>query len=519
MVSLDIIHKYMLFFSGNVSAYGVFKEEKEENGKIKGRAYTETKLLTEQNYIDHLEGKTGLGVIPIKENNTVSFSVIDVDDKNNYDHIINIIYTYGLPLIPFRSKSGGLHIYVFYKEGVKAKDSVALLQIFRSIFLLRKETEIFPKQITLSDTVGNWINLPYFNCENTNRFMYGKNKSVEDIDSALCHIENNITDISSLKLSLDNLPLNDAPPCLQGIYLKRSVAHRNLYLFSLGKYYKTKFGDDFETHLTTANNELDKPIDIEELTNTIIKSHKKRDYAYKCNDDPIVALCDKELCKKREFGVGSDYISELSFEDFIQYVSDPPFYEWRINGKSFKFFDESSIINQHKFRELCFRELHILPNKLKDSAWAKIINNALKNIIVKEIDSSDDISPGFLFREYLVEFLTKRAMAINKEQILIDRVYFDNKLDSYIFKAKNLLVFLIHQKMFRAYGQTEIQDKLKNMGGYPSRYYINDNNKNIRVWIMPFNSIKKFVKDDSDNLDSVLVNFDAKNDDSKEIGF
>ena len=37
-----------------------------------------------------------------------------------------------------------------------------------------------------------------------------------------------------------------------------------------------------------------------------------------------------------------------------------------------KFYNEADIINQSKFRELCFRNIHKLPFRMKDEQWTKI---------------------------------------------------------------------------------------------------------------------------------------------------
>src|SRR5690606_6621186 len=123
-------------------------------------------------------------------------------------------------------------------------------------------------------------------------------------------------------------------------------------------------------------------------------------------------------------------------------------YGWKINGSELKFYSEAEIIYQTKFRELAFRELHILPFKLKDETWTKIVNNALTNLQILTPEEGSDMSPGALFIEYLTEFLTKRAMAANRDQILVDRVYVDNEKKVYVFRSKNLINFLYFQKQF-----------------------------------------------------------------------
>ena len=88
--------------------------------------------VTPTHYQQHLEGKISIGIQPCTKEGKASFGCIDVDPKNYKDFNIPILLSYlekyKLPLIPCRSKSGGLHIYLFLKEAISAqtmRDSLA----------------------------------------------------------------------------------------------------------------------------------------------------------------------------------------------------------------------------------------------------------------------------------------------------------------------------------------------------------------------------------------------------------
>lgn len=275
-------------------------------------------------------------------------------------------------------------------------------------------------------------------------------------------------------------------------------------MFSCAAYLKQKHGDDFEFPLMEINNSLADPLKAKELNSTVIESHKKKTWAYACTTAPMVDFCDKDECKKRRYGIHGIDVSNLSFGDFVQYDTHPPYYEWTINDKPLRFFSEAEIIQQSKFRELCFQRIHIMPFKLSDVAWTRILNQALSNIIVKHVSEEDDISPGALFKEYLTEFLTRRAMAETKRQIITDRVYLDRDLHCYVFKPKNLLHFLTKQKDFKYFGQTAVQAELRELGGEPKQYYIDPEHKSARVWTIPINALSRFIeapiKDTAENF-------------------
>lgn len=517
MVSIQLLNSFTNLFAGNKNGYGIHNYIETTQGKEKGKSFTTIKPLLDNLYKYHLEGSQGLGISPITNDNYVNFTVIDYDQytQDRIAPIIDIIYNYNLPLLPFRSKSGGLHLYLFFESKIKALGAIKLTKQFTVILGLPTTTEIFPKQAILRDTntIGNWINLPYFNYSKSKQYLIDNNYKKIELVEALNIIKKKIVSKGVIQDYLDTFPLSDAPPCLQSIYLSKKTNYRNEYLFSLARYYKSKYGDDFELHLLTANSELDKPIDTDRLNKTIISSHKKKDYSYRCSNEPICNLCNKEVCKKRKYGIGSNEVSNLSYEEFIQYKTDPPYYEWIVNKKSLKFYSEADIVNQQKFRELCVRNILILPMRLKDETWVKIVNNALSNAVIKEIDPEDDISPGAQFKDYLVEFLESNSMAQSKAQILTDRVYKDDVTSEYIFKAKNIVSFLIIHKQFRHFRKLEIQDRLRRLGGSPKRYYISKSLKSVRVWSLPYKAVKAFINEKTSEDVEVKFLEDKKNKD------
>jgi hypothetical protein len=478
------IHDYRMFFSGNTKAYGVhIPGPAVAHGKREGKNFTKTAEITQDQYVEHLEGRTGLGLIPIRDDNTVSFAVIDVDDYSDHQVVLSTIERNNLPLIPFSSKSGGVHLYLFYETPVRAALAIEHMVQFRRILGFPKTTEIFPKQATLRvDGVGNWINLPYFGEERTIIYANGTTATLEE---ALVRIGETRVSVSIIKNLFLSLPLADGPPCLQTIYLSRHTDFRNLYLFSLTRYFKSKLGASYESAITNANNELDIPIDFDELNNTVIQSYKKKDYCYKCDDEPLRALCDKEDCQLRAYGVGGQLVSELNYGILRQYLSDPPYYLWTINESELTFNGTKDLMNQDTFRATCLEKLHVLPYKLKDTIWTKIINDALKSMDTVKIEEGDDMSAGATLLGYFREFLTNRAMAENKEQLFIDHVYLDPVMKMYYFRAKNLVNFLHSQKQFRTYSETEIQIRIRRMGAKPGRIRINKDNPSVRVWMIP----------------------------------
>ena len=153
--------KFMSFFEGNRSFHvcNLYPLDKPKKGKkVKGNTppFFKQEKITEETFKDHFAGKAGLGICPVTEEAKCHFAAIDVDSyADDYMWLISLLNQYGIPLIPFRSKSGGLHLYVFFQKPVKADVAIDMLEKFEKILALKKryidgqgntKVEIFPKQ-------------------------------------------------------------------------------------------------------------------------------------------------------------------------------------------------------------------------------------------------------------------------------------------------------------------------------------------------------------------------------------
>lgn len=502
-------------FIGNTKNYGEHIYEFEGNEKEKGTNKTVTNvLLTDRQYRNHLEGEIGLGIIPIDENNKCHFVVADIDvydmDLSLY---INAIERNNFPLVSFKSKSGGLHIYMFFKSLIPASVGINLMKRLMGLLSidlliknrLNKTIEIFPKQSKLQGgQIGSWINLPYFDAKKSKQCVIRNNKLLS-LEDGLIYIKDKKVTIQDVKSFVHDLPYSDAPPCLQSIFLLNPMTKntgRNDYLFSFGVYLKKKDENFFEQNLFQINRTIETPLESEELEKTILSSLRRKDYTYKCTQSPCVDFCNKNICKKREYGIGKagGYFSELEYGKMFQIKTRPPHYKWEVksqNDKEFKtlfFRSENELIKQDTFLNLCLREIHFLPVKMKQSEWSKLINQYLIDMQIEEVSESDDFSNRTLFKGHLQDFLNKRAMAQTKDQINNNRVFHNKKLYEYYFRGRDLLKYL-YKEGFRAFQPTEIYTLLKEYGAIPKTIRT-ESRRSIRAWLLPEKQIKENLEND-----------------------
>ena len=184
---METVKKFIEIFQGLNRAHGVTKvSEINSNGnKIKGKSFIIREDITYDHWVDHISGKESLGVIPINDDNKCKWGCIDIDSYAGFDHkkLINKIKNLKLPLIVFRSKSGGAHVFLFTSDYVSASSMQDKLNEIKSV-LGYGGSEVFPKQRELKskDDTGNFLNLPYFNGDNTTRYAFDNNGEAVNLE-------------------------------------------------------------------------------------------------------------------------------------------------------------------------------------------------------------------------------------------------------------------------------------------------------------------------------------------------
>ena len=472
-------------FSGNTDAYGITEVGEIVEGKAKSKSRLIYETVSPAVIQRHLEGRVSIGIAPIRSDGTCNFGAIDIDDyKYDLKDVVAAIEDFGMPLCPCYSKSKKLHIYVFFEDAVPAEDVQKILRWYANAFACGKKVEIFPKQAKAHSTQSfySWINLPYFEANNPNNHRKLVTKvGVLPLEEAIPIMEERKLTYKEHKRWIDEFQYNDAPPCILSGLLLRDIGpgQRNNWLFSCGVYLRLKDENcDLRTLLTDINHSLHDS----ELNATVIKGFNRKSYFYMC---AALERCDKATCRQQEYGIESKASTGLDFGDLTQYMTDPPYYEWIVNGQKLTFWNEQEILGQGKFRALCLRQLHLVPRHVPDDRWSKILTRACENItVVQPQVETGDFTSGSTFFDLTCAFFNTKRKADNITQLAMGRVYFDEIEKEYVFTAKSFIDFLVHKNDFKQYAPVEMRVRLQQLGAH----------KEGAVWRMPEASIPKTVE-------------------------
>jgi|TARA_A100001391_G_scaffold20028_1_gene11009 hypothetical protein len=321
--------KLSKLFEGNLSSFikSSISSETDERGKQIVKYLTIQEPLSTKHWKEHLNGKTRVGVKPEREGKC-KWGCIDVDPSNytNYNQkkYVDIIRDYKLPLVPIKSKSGGLHIFVFLTEWYDVSKIAEKLSKINEKFFMAQE--IFP--------CNKAMNLPYQNMNRSMEFAYDDNNNPLLIE-AFIELANNkkILPEDFLKLKLKEYEPEENwkqyPPCVQKLIQERwTGTNRNNYLFNVlvleMKKNTTHSVQSIEEIAQSRNTQIfHNPLPRAEVTQ-LAKSVHKGTYDFRCppKSPELMPLCNKDLCKQRRLGIGE--ATPEVIEDFtnITFIRD-----------------------------------------------------------------------------------------------------------------------------------------------------------------------------------------------------
>ena len=434
------VENFKSIFQGLDRARGVtYVDKKGADGeKIKGKSFVQREMVTDDHWLFHLQGKEpSLGIIPINDDNKCRWGCIDIDSYAGFDHqkLINKIKLLKLPLVVFRSKSGGAHVFLFITVPVEAKlMRDKLLSV--SAVLGYGGSEVFPKQIELKskDDTGNFLNLPYFNSDDTTRYAFLENGNAASMDGFYGLYERNVQtpeQLEKLEVKRPQSEFSDGPPCLESLTQSKLDDGRDRVIYQFIQYAKRKWPEEWPRKINQFNyNHFITPLE-DKVIQDKIKFHSKKDLGFKCNEEPMCNHCDKSLCKTRKFGIGGESVFP-TLSDLQKVELDEPYYWVNVDGERIKLDTIDSLLEQRLFRRTVAKQINKKPPRITIKEFEKYTDMLLAGVeIIKAPIGSSLIEQ---LKDHLEEYcLNDSAATTNKEEIFLGNVWTHEGKHHFIF--------------------------------------------------------------------------------------
>jgi len=367
------------------------KDESTKNFKVKYRYWTERRQATLADFKEHLGRRVGVGLAPINSKSSCSWGAIDVDDyTGDLQELAVNIYA----LIPFvrivRSKSGGMHIYIFFDAYYSAEDVVPELARIAAVLGYSK-SEIFPKQtkVQTGDGVpdcGNWLNLPYFGGSSATTYGLGKNGEGIDIEAWISFVESSRITLGFLSefqpAELEGGLFSDGPPCLQTIWANGVSNNRNISLANALVYLRKKNPEgSLEEKAMELNSKMAEPLSEKEVKRTV-KSYENKDYRYGCKTSPLCNFCNATACKKRAYGIDEESSVFKGNRSLTKYNTSPPLWllDLKTEGGTKRIsLSTEQLQNPRLFQRRYMETLNAMPPIPKPNKWLENVNDLLEH--------------------------------------------------------------------------------------------------------------------------------------------
>lgn len=471
----------MALFVGNDTHHGTHGEPSvDPNGGPKWVIRPTAKTIktgpTDKHWEQHVEGKRPLGVVPITKENTASWGSIDYDVyDDDLTALIGKVEHAKLPLVPCRSKSGGLHLWLFATEPVDAKLlQDALREMAASLGIA--DCEIFPKQASLltdRGDQGSWMIMPYFggNYGGKLKMQVGLRKNGAEVSlpefvraaekARQTPEEIQLLTVRSVQPKAggkkaagkakkrgaaddESVPFGDGPPCL--IHMTQAEGGigqggQNNTLFHMGVYFKKKFPDTWAEELSRANHLYMNPPHPQPGVDSVTKSLGKKDYQYKCKDEPMRSHCDAILCRRKRFGVtGSGGFVAPIINSVKKLNSDPPVWFLDVEGAKIEC-GTDDLQRWDRFQRLLMNKLDNPFGVIPQPVWLQIIQEAMTRMT-----EVIDVGPGSGMKGTLFDlmetYLTNRQRGQKEEDLLTGRPWENEEEGRHYFQVDFLMKFL-----------------------------------------------------------------------------
>jgi hypothetical protein len=514
--------KMMELFEGFASVHGTHGEPTRKpdslKWEIKSTASTVKKPVTLDLWERHLAGKYPLGVISVREDSMCRWGSIDFDVYDaDMIRLIKKVVELKLPLVPCRSKSGGLHLFCFTKTFVPAATMQGTLRDL-SARLGISGSEIFPKQtqiLTERGDLGSWMVMPYFGGtfggklkEQSGLKKNGNDMTLPEFIKAIestAVSEEDLVELSRKRPQVrtsnsadlidtgndrkralpgddypePDRPFGDGPPCLEQLADEKVPAGKqNNALLNMGIYAKDRYPDEWATKLEyMSQNYLDPP-GRAEATATLIKSLDRKDYRYTCKNEPIHSYCNAGLCKMRPFGVGkAGDVPDLRGMTVLN--TDPPLWFVNVEDKRVEV-STDELMNYTKFNIACANQVKVTFAPVKQADWTMALKAAMENVHEINVPDEAGVKGGVL--ELFDEFITDRRESSTVEGLVGGAPWYDRSEDKYWFRLKGFMDYLKTQGVKdNNFGRNRVTSLLKDRFTMESKN-IKIKDKTYGVW-------------------------------------
>ena len=165
--------------------------------------------------------------------------------------------------------------------------------------------------------------------------------------------------------------------------IARQKSHhmQNNFLLNVATFGKRKYPENWETFVAWVNYNVLQPVGDSKKLEELIDSERKKDYQYKCGEEPIHSFCDTAACRLKKWGVGNAN-GNGNWDPGFTIVDRHPRMVFAQFGNRRVLMPMEDILNQQRLILRCAQEGGQPPPPMKLVEWQSFIFKLLEDATV-----------------------------------------------------------------------------------------------------------------------------------------
>ena len=227
-----------------------------------------------------------------------------------------------------------------------------------------------------------------------------------------------------------------------------------MHLFHYVVYAKKKWPQNWEGKVTLFNERhMNPPLD-DNSVKRIKMQHEKKDWGYKCKDEPMCSYCDKELCRKRKYGIGRTALFP-TLSDLQKINLDEPYYYVNVDGERVKLKETAYLQEQRLFQRAVMEQANKRPPKISPKEFGEYVDLLYANIEIIEPPRGSSKVEQLL--DHLEEYCTDRtASGATKEDMLFGLVWTHENVHHHFVFREFFNKYLLKRRWTEKYDETQM---------------------------------------------------------------
>jgi hypothetical protein len=212
----------------------------------------------------------------------------------------------------------------------------------------------------------------------------------------------------------------------------------------------------------------------------VITGLKKKEYNYRCKDQPLVSHCNMALCRTRQHGIGAGSGSVPIVESVSILDTEPPLFFVNMRTGGTVECTSAQLLSPREFQRVVLEQLRQVVHLYSLDDWLPHVQRCVEFATI--VEAPREVGVTGQFEELLERFCTDRHAGETQDDLLLGKPWHDEEAGRVWFRLRDLQEMLQRSK-FEKMDRGRIATRIRAMGG--GTHFFNLRGKGFNAWWVP----------------------------------